>query len=129
MGEKPEKNHEDHSDQDDDDIVIEEPKSAPEPVKAAGPTKYVPPGQRAGATGGSSSTTSRSHGWKGKGKAPEIGNAEEFPTLGDGPPPELSKDYQPVRHGARDLSAKSGPQSVSIGNKFNALSSNRESSN
>lgn len=110
--------------------VLVTPKVEDESSKAAQPVKYVPPSMRnqsasSGGMGGQGGprSTPGGMGFR-KGRAPELDNKEEFPSLGDAPPPELSKDFVAVRHGARDLGGRGpghGGPAVTLGNKFNAL--------
>jgi len=106
-----------------------------EPPKPAAPQKYVPPSLRNQPSGGGASAGPgglqpvkvASFGRRGyvSGRAPELANAEEFPSLGDAPPPELSKDFQPVRHGTRDLASKSQQSAgTNVSNRYNALRPN-----
>lgn len=96
------------------------------------PAKYVPPNMRNQSAQQNSNKLEpvrvAAFGRRGAGRAPELDNKEEFPSLGDAPPPELGKDFMPVRHGARDLVGKSqsGASAVTVGNKYNALSQSRQ---
>jgi len=107
------------------EIVEEEPAKPEESKPSTEAKRYVPPGMRnAPAGGGGGQAPSRSA--FRRGKAPQLDNAEEFPSLGDAAPPELSKDFKPVRHGSRETASRENGPSLSLGNKYNALSTNRE---
>jgi len=115
-------------DQHGDEELVEDRIEIKESAPPAGPTKYVPPGQRAGNRDSATSSGPRPS-WR-KMNAPKIDNAEDFPSLGDVAPEPLSKDFKPVKHGSREIGGPTGGgQRVTLGNKFNALSSNREPTN
>lgn len=113
---------EEDEDEEKESVPVVQQKIEEEP-KVEAKARYVPPSMRNQPAGGLEAVK-MTPGFRSRpGRAPALDNNEEFPTLGAGPPPELGKDFQAVRHGTRDLgnSRSAGGPSVTIGNKFNAL--------
>lgn len=91
---------------------------APKEEQQNAPTRYVPPGLRNQQGQGAKNPATKAR----LGRAPELSNVEEFPSLGDAPPPELGKDFVAVKHGARDLGVKTAVNNtVPTDNKYKAL--------
>ncbi|KAI1280331.1 hypothetical protein HDE_13667 [Halotydeus destructor] len=120
---------EDEEEDEDDKSEASEPEKPPTPDLKK--SSYVPPHMRnkplgeTSAPGGNLTAQRMSMAGRVGYRAPQLDNAEEFPTLGDGPAPELGKDFKLVKHGARELTSNRQPSAnLALNNKYKALSSN-----